>query len=75
MPAAGHTRRVVPFLAGALLVVTLAPCAAQAPTVGKPALQRAPAHPQVNVDRVAPVKAKRLRFMILATSENNRYEP
>ena len=28
-----------------------------------------------NVDRFAPVLAQRLRFTVLATNENNRYEP
>jgi hypothetical protein len=37
--------------------------------------RRAPVHAQVNVDRFAPVRTQRLRFTILATTENNRYAP
>ncbi len=40
-----------------------------------PKTYRAAVHPQVNTERFAPVAAKKLRFTILATSENNRYEP
>ncbi len=36
---------------------------------------RAPVHSRVNVDRFAPVKTQQLRFTILATSDNNLYEP
>jgi hypothetical protein len=36
---------------------------------------RTAVHPQVNLERFAPVLATRLRFTILATSETNRFEP
>jgi len=37
--------------------------------------QRAPVNARQNVDRFAPVLAKALRFTVLATNENNRFEP
>lgn len=37
--------------------------------------KRAPVHAHRNFERFEPVKTARLRFTVLATSENNRYEP
>jgi hypothetical protein len=38
-------------------------------------MRRTAVHSRANVDRFAPVETQRLRFTILATSENSRYEP
>lgn len=37
--------------------------------------KRVPVHPHRNFERLEPVQTKKLRFTVLATSENNRYEP
>jgi hypothetical protein len=42
---------------------------------GADALMRIPVNARMNVDRFPSILAQRLRFTILATSENNRYEP
>jgi mono/diheme cytochrome c family protein len=42
---------------------------------GKKQQRRVPVHSRVNVDRFAPVQTQRLRFTVLATSENSRYAP
>jgi hypothetical protein len=39
------------------------------------AAKRPPVNPHRNVERFAPVAARKLRFTSLATSDNNRYEP
>jgi len=41
----------------------------------QPKSLRPAVHPQVNSERFIPQMATRVRFTILATSENNRYEP
>ena len=46
-----------------------------ASTNGAKGLRRAPVNARSNVDRFAPMLARALRFTILATNENNRYEP
>jgi cytochrome c553 len=38
-------------------------------------VQRVPVHTHRNLEHFAPVKTRKIRFTILATSENNRYEP
>jgi mono/diheme cytochrome c family protein len=42
---------------------------------GEKKLARAPVHAWVNVDRFAPVRTQRLRFVALATIGNNRHAP
>ncbi|MEN3942757.1 PSD1 and planctomycete cytochrome C domain-containing protein [Prosthecobacter sp. SYSU 5D2] len=44
------------------------------PLVGSEAM-RPPVHTHWNIEHFSPVKTQKLRFTILATSENNRYEP
>lgn len=43
--------------------------------LAKPGVVRVPVHTHRNMDRFAPIATQKLRFTILATSENNRYEP
>jgi mono/diheme cytochrome c family protein len=38
-------------------------------------VSRVPVHAHRNTDRFAPIETRRIRFTILATAENNRYEP
>ncbi len=40
-----------------------------------PARWRPPVNARLNVERVAPVEARFIRFTVFATSDNNRYEP
>jgi mono/diheme cytochrome c family protein len=64
------THRLLQFepVASALQVMSLTGNGAQQPL-------RPPVHTHRNIDRFIPVQTQKLRFTVLATSENNRYEP